>query len=342
MWSRVSIAGVVAGVVAPFACTLPDLDLNGRSCPCTDGYVCDAATQTCVSGTGSTGAASNGGSAAGGEGVGGAGNSGAGASSAGGGGLGAGGGTPTAPVDWTTKMDALYTFEETDALGLDTSGNGPDLLERNRPDRSSTMFKEGSSALLLDGSNGLDAPSSSDFSPSAEGTMTWGAWLNMAMEPNGAVFVAVGKDGDNSGFAAESWLDHPNCSIGLGDGWSDAQSPQAWDAGEWIHLVCRYQHTTGTVETFVGGEFEAQSVGAMVSDGTVFTVSSPNYPFPGHIDEVFFSSGLLSDAAIARIHACGVDGSGCSCSATDPTAYASCGRAPPECAGLPPCNRPTP
>ncbi|MFO0612167.1 MAG: hypothetical protein U0414_06255 [Polyangiaceae bacterium] len=60
MLHRLSVprrAGFVALTVLAGACFLPDLDLAGRPCPCADGFVCDAATQTCVtdpSGTGST------------------------------------------------------------------------------------------------------------------------------------------------------------------------------------------------------------------------------------------------------------------------------------------------
>ena len=40
---------IVAAVVLIAACKVPDLDLNGKQCPCSDGYVCDTFTNTCVS-----------------------------------------------------------------------------------------------------------------------------------------------------------------------------------------------------------------------------------------------------------------------------------------------------
>ena len=50
----------------------------------------------------------------------------------------------------------------------------------------------------------------------------------------------------------------------------------------------------------------------------------------------------LPDAAIQRIWACGIDGSRCSCRRDDPSTYASCGRAEPACASLPPCDQAQP
>jgi hypothetical protein len=76
------------------ACFLPDLELEGRPCPCASGYTCDEATQTChgdptSTSTGTAGAPAGGGGAgamnAGGEGGGGASAGGGGASTGGGG-----------------------------------------------------------------------------------------------------------------------------------------------------------------------------------------------------------------------------------------------------------------
>ena len=62
--------------------------------------------------------------------------------------------------------------------------------------------------------------------------------------------------------------------------------------------------------------------------------------FVGNVDEVFFATTALSDAAIARIYACGIDGSRCRCNSSS---YATCGFATAAaCSNLPSCNSTTP
>jgi len=39
---------VIVAILLVSACTVPEVDLDGRPCPCVDGYVCDDATNTCV------------------------------------------------------------------------------------------------------------------------------------------------------------------------------------------------------------------------------------------------------------------------------------------------------
>lgn len=78
------------------ACTVEEVDLTGKECPCADGYVCDSATQSCqkpgASGGSSSGGAAGTGGAAGSSGAGGTSTGGTGGSSTGGtGGAGTGG-----------------------------------------------------------------------------------------------------------------------------------------------------------------------------------------------------------------------------------------------------------
>ena len=47
MCGRAPLPGLLA--LMSLGCVLPDLSLDGRPCPCTDGFVCDEATNTCVS-----------------------------------------------------------------------------------------------------------------------------------------------------------------------------------------------------------------------------------------------------------------------------------------------------
>jgi hypothetical protein len=48
----------------------------------------------------------------------------------------------------------------------------------------------------------------------------------------------------------------------------------------------------------------------------------------------------LEDASIRRIRACGIDGTLCTCAPDALPQYLDCGRAQPDCSGLPPCNGP--
>jgi len=114
--------------------------------------------------------------------------------------------------------------------------------------------------------------------------------------------------------------------------------------GGWVHLVCRYNASTKELAIFVAGARRAQNV------DTTHDVKSGPGPFmlgcnesgycayQGNMDEVFFATSALSDAAINRIHACGIDGSRCTCSGTG---YSTCGFAQ-SCIPLPQCNLSSP
>jgi hypothetical protein len=124
-WAGIVIASATAWSAA--SCVLPDLDLEGRPCPCTDGYVCDTVTNTCVRGdpTATTTTSSSGGEG------------GSGASSAGGAG-GTGGDEPRGTGtcdDPFTLSDPGSAASTTIGAGNDldaecTGGEGPDLVYR--------------------------------------------------------------------------------------------------------------------------------------------------------------------------------------------------------------------
>jgi len=63
------------GVAVCASCGVDEIDIDGKACPCADGYACDDATQTCVklgAATGGTDAGSDGAAGAGGTSTGGA------------------------------------------------------------------------------------------------------------------------------------------------------------------------------------------------------------------------------------------------------------------------------
>jgi hypothetical protein len=116
--------------------------------------------------------------------------------------------------------------------------------------------------------------------------------------------------------------------------------------GNWIHLVCRYNAPANELTIFIAGAQRARKVDtthtARSGPGPfMLGCNEPGYcAFQGNMDEVFWSTSALSDAAINRIYACGIDGSRCRCSGS---AYATCGFASvTSCGNLPSCNSTTP
>jgi hypothetical protein len=116
--------------------------------------------------------------------------------------------------------------------------------------------------------------------------------------------------------------------------------------GNWVHLVCRYNASTNELSIFVGGWRRAQSVDPAhsVKSGpgpVMLGCNEVGYcAFTGNMDEVFWATSALSDGAIGRIYACGIDGSRCRCNSSS---YATCGLATAAaCSTLPACNSTTP
>lgn len=48
---RDGISGIIAVAIGMTACTVDDIDLSGRSCPCLDGWTCDEASNRCIPST---------------------------------------------------------------------------------------------------------------------------------------------------------------------------------------------------------------------------------------------------------------------------------------------------
>jgi hypothetical protein len=283
------------------------------------------------------GAATGGGGAAGGGATGGGGA----ATGAGGGGAGMGGGSPEKAADWTTALSAVYKFElASPSLGVDSSGNGVHLVERNNPAQNTTLFMEGSASLELGPPHGLKG-SQSLFASPAGSSFTFGGWFRAAvgspsaMEPVERRFNDVGYELRREGLQV-------NCTVSSLAGPAPPQAlvPESWPEDAWVHIACRFDNQGNTLAAFVDGTkadtANASDVNSAMQD---FLVSDTIYPFQGYIDELFFMDKALSSAAVRRIWACGIDGALCACAAQ---AYADCGRAGPLCSGLPPCDADSP
>jgi hypothetical protein len=116
--------------------------------------------------------------------------------------------------------------------------------------------------------------------------------------------------------------------------------------GNWIHLVCRYNAAANELSIFVAGAPRARKVDTThtVKSGpgpVLLGCNEPGYcAFQGNMDEVFWTTSALSDAAINRIYACGIDGSRCRCNGTT---YSACGFASnTSCGNLPACTAAAP
>jgi hypothetical protein len=156
-WRDAGTAAVLAACGLLAACILPDVDVEGRACPCADGYGCDTATNTCVKGDATSSPASTVSTSSGltttsgpqssgsGQGDGGTGGTGEGAGGEGGsitttssstgsggeggeGGEGGAGGSGGCAADQTTNVpmcgDFFDTFDDPDQFALDWSFTG--------------------------------------------------------------------------------------------------------------------------------------------------------------------------------------------------------------------------
>ena len=152
--------------------------------------------------------------------------------------------------------------------------------------------------------------------------------------------VGVSLDANNPALSNYKEVETPETGL-IGDiGFDPAVS------GNWVHLVCRYNAAANELSIFVGGARRAAVIDAAhsVKSGPgpfMLGCNEPGYcAFAGNMDEVFFATTALSNAAIGRIYACGIDGSRCRCNSSS---YATCGFATAAaCSSLPACNSTTP
>lgn len=287
-------------------CTV-DADLSGMPCPCGDGWRCDPAQQICV---------------------------------------------PVeegAPADWTGALTAVYLFEQPPpSLGADSSGHGLHLGARNLPEQSTTHVVQGTASLEVAraAQNGLDSTDAAFASPPGT-SLTFGGWFRVAGQPP-VYFSPIQRhesDGTN-GVGYELLRDLPNGGLRcyISNGTADyAQVPSCWPIDEWVHAVCRFNNATDRIDAFVGGNLSG-SLGKpdIESAPGPFSVPDSHNGFTGQMDELFFVDRSLSDDAIVRIWACGIDGSQCRCRTDQPSQYEHCGRAEPACSALIACDTPAP
>jgi Concanavalin A-like lectin/glucanases superfamily len=249
--------------------------------------------------------------------------------------------------DWTKSFDALYDFED-GALGLgrDSSGHANDLEIQGEPAPNDNRVRGEFSALFAQPTEWTPDTVEYLHSKSAFGrtenstSVTIGAWIRS--DAKGEYEIVANGDPANGGFRMNIQANVRNFNCAFSGGLNQVVSignGGIADFSEWHHLACRYDKATQTAQYFFDGVtlVTDQSAPAGLAKGTgEFRVGKG---FEGQLDEVFFVKRALTDAQISRIWLCGVDGKGCSCSATKPTAYETCGSLG-NCAAapLPACN----
>jgi hypothetical protein len=247
-------------------------------------------------------------------------------------------------ADWSNAMLAVYDFEDPSALGSDRSGHDNHLTAQMVPVPYDSEPPQGAHAVSVDSPNGIGFISTStDFHSPSGTTFTIGGWFHTEFiytQPVGRASDApdlgysIGRGDTSSAF----------CFVGDG-AWSNVVGLDVWPDFTWTHVVCRYDFTTKYSTGFANGEVFGSGLQMDVLNAAreLEVPSFDNgYRYQGEMDEVFFVKQPLSDAAIARIWACGIDGTRCRCRLDDPATYTDCGRASPTCDALPPCDAATP
>jgi hypothetical protein len=302
---RALLLSVVSG------CVLPPLDLEGRACPCTDGYVCDTSRDVCVAGEGAAPAVGGGGaSTAGGGGTGGAGAAplgGGGAGGAGASGAGAGGsGSAYADLILSDGPLAYWRFgEPADALLVED--------EVANKDGTSTQVVKGvpgaiagdpDTAFSFDGAGAkVDIPDASElFTFAGTAHHTYELWfkpkphtpIQFLLEKRTGADVTT-RDGntlllygDSLSPAIERWT--------TGSVHISSASPPTLDV--WHHIAFTFdgQRARLYVDGATGSD-PGSSPGNLGPNGSALTIGAANgggSPFEGDLDEVAVYDRALS------------------------------------------------
>jgi hypothetical protein len=242
-------------------------------------------------------------------------------------------------------MQAVYLFEEQGNLGKDATSNALDLISEGTPSRNGSEQRQGLWSLDVDGGGALEQlwSNAAELKAATGASLTWGGWMWLHASSVPSDGGAIAQIDGSGGFALE-WEDSSSlgsCIVIDAGGFYTAETTQTWDDNtEWVHFVCRFDNTGDQLAVFRDGTSDGIATSVMdISPAAVpFELSHASARYDGLMDEVFIVPRALSDAAIQRIWACGIEGSLCECNPDDPTSYTSCGRASGSCGALPACN----
>jgi hypothetical protein len=267
------------------------------------------------------------------------GDGGAGAMAAGGASDGGGGSGPLPPYDWAPSLTATWRFNLSNNIGKDAGPNGLDLETIVGAPSTTSNSIEGSGALTLPLGATLGSEAS-DFRTT--NSMTFGGWFRTDLTVSAGL---MGRKSSGHGYVAEYLGAQATAKC-----WWEAEGAIAlaiapdnlWPTDQWVHFVCRYDANTHVVSALMDGQTRATVASELSLAEADFAINWADFPYAGQVDEAFFINEDLSDAAVRRIYACGIAGTGCACDPNEWSSYTDCGRAEPNCAALPPCDAPTP
>ena len=277
------------------------------------------------------------------------------------------------PLNWTPDFVAVYRIENSSDLGeneiLTSCGSDCDLSGTNVSSSTSDPIEglryldPDSSATDVSMSCDADGSGCTDLNINT-GNLTWGGWVNYrgdnfhlgGINSNQLVIgqydLNSSGTSDDTGYALTTaafgdpavscFVDDTQLQITTVTGTGD---PDNALLSVWHHFVCRYT-ADSKLEVIQNDTVEATSTSGLsmsAADSDFFAPSTYGVNTGGlnwESDELFVYAGLLTDKDICRICSCGINGEGCSCSASSNASYVSTGLNSSNCGSctLPDCN----
>lgn len=279
-------------------CVLPPLDLEGRACPCTDGYVCDTSRDVCVAGEGAAPAVGGGG-----------------ASTSGGGGAGAG--SVYAELILSHGPIAYWRFGEPEnsVLVEDTIGTKDGASTEVVRGVPGAIAGDPDTAFSFDGARAkVDVPDASGLF-TFEGTAHHSYELWFKPKPHTPIQFLLDKTtGDLTTRNGNTLLLYADSLSPAIERWT-AGSPhisgaQAPTVDVWHHIAFTFDGQRARV--YVDGAMGSDpgvSPGALGPNASALTIGAANgggSPFEGEIDEVAVYDRALSADEIFEHYAVGL------------------------------------
>jgi len=225
--------------------------------------------------------------------------------------------------DWSDHFVAVWRFNSS-ITANDTStscGSTCDLTNVNTVTSDASVKKEGSAAdtFVATSSQELTSAAAALY---ASGSVTAGCWLYRTTAADGGMGLfrrnawpqlwSCGTNTYHTPSYAFACLDNTSGTI-----YSNTGIPLS----TWQHAVVRIDVTGDTLKLFQDGTQTGTgattTTGVWGTDPQLFHLGAngTNY-WTGNLDECFYYAGALTAPSICRIHACGIDGSGCLCNGT--------------------------
>lgn len=248
-------------------------------------------------------------------------------------------GSSVSPIDvlWTFESMSSDTSNTYSFSGLPTSEFSPPQGFMSLPVQAENVVQGQPMDILELGQIGVD----DEF--------IVGGWIRPSSQGPTVDSTVISKFQFNNQFVGWSLgIDQGrwSCRIANGSVVTAALGTQ-YQPDDWVHVACYVGTFQGTavVRIYVNGAMVDESNGEFANHTGAFRLGvnhSSMLDFVGNVDEIFVGSIKTTTpgagAAIAKIHACGADGSLCPCDPANPADYESCGRLMGDCGRLPACE----